>query len=127
MENILRKKRKRRKSVKPPREKVLYRRRVKDAKLAVLGLKRTVPRVKRRRLALPMSSALKVPRNKYKVTKRQKRKSLKPIDAAKRRMKRALDIARLDGVLNWRASEPRPSPRKTKFWRSRQKKAALLL
>ena len=33
------------------------------------------------------------------VTKRKR--SLRPIDAAKRRMKRALDIARLDGVLNW--------------------------
>jgi len=117
------KKRKRRKLSTPPKRQIrLYRRRVKDAKLAVLGLKRTVPRIRRRRLTLSRE-VVALSKNKYKISKRKR--SIKPIDAAKRRMKRALDIARLDGVLNWRENEPRRE-RNTKFWRSRQKKSAIL-
>ena len=53
LKHLFSKKRKRIKLSTPPKRQIrLYRRRVKDAKLAVLGLKRTVPRIRRRRLTL---------------------------------------------------------------------------
>ena len=112
----------RRKRVKKIRRPLSLRRQEKDAKLSILGLTRS-PRRKRRRLLSDLRS--RSPSQKYKISKRKK--SLRPIDAAKRRMKRALDIARLDGVLNWLGGKNDARQIKnTKFWRSRQKKAQIL-
>ena len=115
---LFRKRKRKRKKLRRP---LSLRRQEKDAKLSILGLTRS-PRRKRRRL---LSDVKRTPTQKYKIQKRKK--SLRPIDAAKRRMKRALDIARLDGVLNWLGGKNDARQIKnTKFWRSRQKKAQIL-